>query len=141
MSLDLIPLLSGAKDIVRLEITDDGEVIGHIDIDADGVSTIIRNLATIRAQMADVVPRDLDPGGNVLPDTTVNPRVVIGNEGPMSRLALVTFRHPGLGWVSFAFNEDNTRRVCMGLTLELQRMRSKGLHIPNGPGFIVPGRV
>lgn len=139
MSFDFIPLLSKDRNTLRLEITQDGEPIGFIDTDADGVTSMIQNLAKIRARMADEFPRALEPGNSVLPDTTINPNMVTGNEGPLSKRALMTIRHPGYGWMAYAMSEDHARRLTFALTVEVQRMRSNGLAIPKKPGLIIPG--
>jgi hypothetical protein len=90
--------LNEARDEAAIELHQEGVgPLGHITYDAASVEGLIRSLARLRAEMAEPVAPELDPGARV--EVMENPA-----------------RHPGLGWLAFLFSRD--RAVEIGQALD-----------------------
>lgn len=138
---DVVIMLSDDKNKARLAIVDRGpggdKPLAWHDFDAAALANLIVHLGNIRAQMADEVPREMDPGMMRLDGTQVNPPTVVGNEGPMSKRFVIGLRHPGYGWLGFGWNESNGKVVTAMMMNEVMRLGSlpRGIIRPP-PGVI-----
>lgn len=136
---DVVIMLHDDKNTVRLGIVErrpgekDKPLAWH-DFDAAGLSNVIVHLGRVRAQMNDKVPLALDPGKTRI-DVTVGAASSVGNEGPMAKQFVLGLRHPGYGWLGFAWNESDGKSIATLLMREILRMSElpRGIIKP-GPG-------
>ena len=115
--------MSQSKMELRLELSEDrltaklvmmmdGADLGHMFLDAGDLSGLIANLAKARADMADMVPLNLDPHARL--EAVVDPSWQLApDSGGLRNLAL---RHPGLGWLAFRMNMESSQRLGSGLS-------------------------
>lgn len=109
-------------------------VIAKREMSAVELTFVIEHLAMARAAMQDIVPPTLDPGKQHFPNTQLNPATFVGNEGPLSKRFLLCVRHPGYGWMAFAFNKQNGQRLTAFIQTEIVRMAVQ-------PGIVGPSGV
>lgn len=108
--MTLKSILSDDRKTVTLELWDEEKPYAHIIYEAPEVALLIEQLAGHRAQMADEVVRELDPGALVR--GTVDP-VWVTQPTPASHPggASVILRHPGLGWLGFLFPPNEAKKL------------------------------
>lgn len=106
--MSLVPLLSEDKQFAAIELHQEGEPLGHIELDAATLEGFIHKLGEVRAQMVEEVTPSLDPGSrvNAVPD----PAWRIPND-PAEDTRLLALRHPGLGWVSFLLPIEKSKEI------------------------------
>lgn len=118
---------------LRIAPRDDGEVLmqmedgdtplAHMIFDGASVEEVIRNLSAARMQLPEAVTPDLDPGARM--EAVVDPRwktELISDHG----VAVLALRHPGLGWVSFAFPPHEALALGQSLQKIGEQLGAKG---------------
>ncbi len=106
--------LDEAREHVTVEL-DEGETpLGHIKLDVEATAGHISRMAELRAQLADEVPRDLDPGSRLTIE--FNPAWRTGRfSSPEPGTIGLVLRHPGFGWLSFGLPPHEA--VALGKSL------------------------
>lgn len=105
-----------------MQMEDGPRPLAHMIFDAPGVEQVIQNLAQARMKLPEDVTPDLDPGARM--EAIFDPRWRTDRleEPPVAALAL---RHPGLGWVSFAFPAHEARALSQSLLAIAERLEAK----------------
>ncbi len=109
-------------------------VLARREINAAELTLLMEHLAMARAAMQDIVPPTLDPGKQHFPNTQLNPATFVGNEGPLSKRFMLCIRHPGYGWLGFAWGKKEAKAITSMMMAEIVRMESQ-------PGIIGPSGV
>jgi hypothetical protein len=97
-------------DTAILEMHEDGKPLAHLYLDAAELEGLIRDLAKIRATMADQVAPALDPGGRL--DLERSPAWIADTRDGNAVLAL---RHPGMGWLGFLLEMEKAQAIGTAL--------------------------
>lgn len=110
----------------------------ELDLDAAELDTVIRELAHRRSMLADVVPVDLEPNANFNP--LINPKTligdtVIGEKAGQQKMALIAYRHPGLGWQSMVYSKEAARGMLEGFEKVVKKIDPLNTA---GSGLILP---
>lgn len=92
--------------LANVELLQDGKVMGRVKLDAADLGAIIEALSQARQSLAEEVPRELDPGTRL--HAVINP-VWRAEEHPEG--ALLSLRHPGLGWLHAVFPPKEARAI------------------------------
>lgn len=88
------------------------EVVGHIILDATELEQLIHGLGTTRANMAEPVIENLDPGARLF--STINP--AWQTRPPHERDGVVlAIRNPGLGWLGYLLPPCEARSMGRSL--------------------------
>lgn len=82
-------------------------------LEAPELDELIRGLSDARAQLDDEVSPELDEGAR-LTNTVVDPTYVVARNRSKG-LALLAFRHPGLGWLGFQLRQSVVEAMLEGL--------------------------
>jgi len=106
---ELVATTSPERQLITLEMRMDGKPLGHMFLSASDAEDYIHYFSRHRAELADEVSNDLDPGARL--DGIVNPAWRITSEALLSDGTTTTptedygltliLRHPGMGWLSF----------------------------------------
>jgi hypothetical protein len=123
MGWQIAAAISDEKNMVVLEIQEDGEGRAAIYYERPELEDLIRNLSRLRAEMAEPVPDEIDPGTRIeaLADPKWAVRIDLWDQGP-----LLFLRHPGLGWQSFAIPSGDARAMAEWLTKPLAPRKKSG---------------
>lgn len=100
------------RSFVRIETAVDGEVKAWSHTSAPELEAVIEIFADARMQLADEVPREIDPGTRIR--AVDNPAVRM-QRSPQTNGILLALRHPGIGWTSFHLPEEEARRFVSDL--------------------------
>ena len=100
-------LNEGGEAVLQMEM--DGEPKVHQIQDESGLSAIIDQLVALRASMAEEISRDLDPGARLVAITDPIWRSQDAKTAGYAKL--LALRHPGLGWLTFLFPNDEARAL------------------------------
>jgi hypothetical protein len=107
---------------VLLEMLIDDKAVGWADVEAPELEGFIELLWRTRMEMSDEVPRDLDVGSRVI--AVADPIWRIPNyREPQGRPLFL--RHPGIGWMSFVFPDEEAKSVAEWLTKALPTKEPK----------------
>jgi hypothetical protein len=100
-----------------IEIQEDGEGRAAIFYERPEFEALIQDLARLRREFDEPVPDDIDPGTRV--EAVLNPRwrirTDLWDQGP-----ILSLRHEGLGWLSFAIPTHEAQHMAELLTAPLQ---------------------
>lgn len=110
-----------------------GADIASIDMTAEQLSTVIKELANVRSKMADKVAMP-DPGGIVFHDVTRKARYIIGREHVTSREVYAAFLHPGYGWLAFTMEEEPAAAFVLMMSQNIATMKPRIVKPPKPPG-------
>lgn len=99
---------SFAQDRRTVRITLPGEQPVVLQLDATGLDALSRGLAEIRAEMQPPVPAQWTPGQTAA--GTRNPAFLCEAEA-LHGGSLLHLRHPGYGWLHFAFPAEIARKI------------------------------
>ena len=104
--------LSEDRTKAILLIAHQGVTMGHIILDAPELDHLIQGLGTTRANMAEAVVENLDPGARLL--ATINP--AWQTRPPHERDGVVlAIRNPGLGWLGHLLPPHEARAMGQSL--------------------------
>lgn len=107
--------LSADRASVRIEVMHDGEVQVWADMTPIGMSNLIESFAAMRASMADQIPMSIAPGS--VTAALTDPRWQMPPAVPEGHRVL-SLRHPGLGWLSFAFPQHEAEAIASALVAD-----------------------
>lgn len=99
-------------DHLTVEMREDDRPLGHVSMLASEVEGLIDQLATFRARMKPEVSR-ISPSGDVY--GLHNPLFATLSL-PVLPGRLLSIRHDGFGWLSFAFPQDTADKIADGLS-------------------------
>jgi putative transcriptional regulator len=108
--------VDGSRQHTAVEMWMDGKPLGHVYLDAATLEGHIHALARHRANMAEEVSQELDPGSRL--EAHIDPIWRIPAKHPQQGIVLA-LRHPGFGWLSFVFPHKEARALAEGLTKSL----------------------
>ncbi|WP_421722923.1 hypothetical protein [Bauldia sp.] len=97
-----------------IELYEEETLLGHIIYDASTLDQLISELARIRAELRDVVTPELEPFSRVSGTDYPAWRVPDQHSGPPGT-ALLTLRHPGLGWLAFLLEPERADDIARAL--------------------------
>jgi hypothetical protein len=100
--------LANDRSLVRIQTVVDGVVQAWSDTSAEELSGVIEMFMTMRMQLMDEVPRELDPGSRVVGIEDPIWRGGPGEDRPGIHLAI---RHPGIGWLGFHLPEESAKSL------------------------------
>ena len=117
--MHLSAMLSDDRNTATFTLTMDGHPLGHIILEPPDVEDLIQKAAAIRASMAESVPNEIEPTARLLAadDPIWNTKIPTSSPGPR---VLLTFRHPGLGWLANLLPREEARKLGQSL-LDLSR--------------------
>lgn len=92
---------------VFIETWKDGRQAAWLGLEAPELDQFIRQLAQCRATLSEQVAEALEPNARL--KAVFHPNA---NVSPIEQGRLLALRHPGLGWVSFVFSDDEARRLA-----------------------------
>ncbi len=101
--------LDDARLHLTVEIFSEQTPLASVRLEPVDVAALIELLASLRAQMTDAVPIELDPG--TMTDALLDPPWVVQNHAAR-RSKLLGLRHPGLGWLSFLIRDEDAARMA-----------------------------
>lgn len=118
--------------IARIGIEEDVSVVkvagkvqlAHVDIDAGQLSTLISEMAKVRAKMAEKFAMP-DPGGIIFRDTTRKARYIIGREHVTAREVYAAFLHEGYGWLAFTMEEEPAAAFVLMMSQNIATMKPR----------------
>lgn len=118
-------MLNEDGQTVRISVMHDGESMVWADMPAENLSGLIEQLVAMRAGMAEEVPMSIAPGSftAAIPD----PRWQMPPAHPEGSRALA-LRHPGLGWLSFAFPLREAKSIAEAFLADHPIQRSRPLN-------------
>jgi hypothetical protein len=89
--------------------------LAHMTFDAAELENLIHNLATVRAQMLETVPPDLDVGSRL--SVVEHPAWKVPAKGTVQTgKAVLALRHPGMGWLGFLLEADRLSKISAALS-------------------------
>jgi hypothetical protein len=109
--------LRADAETMELNIIQDENRIG-LALQADRIDALIAELADIRSKMTPEVPWKFPHGQPVLHHQSTD--FLFGLD-PFEGVAVLSFRSPGLGWLSFSLPEAELDRVCNSLKEQRSR--------------------
>jgi hypothetical protein len=107
--------IDDSRDNTIVEIWEGDRLLVRHPFDAASLDEHIRNLADLRAQMKDVVPRQLDPGARL--EAELDPVWKATDKNPPEG-RLLALRDPGFGWLGFVFTDKEAAAIAKWLTKE-----------------------
>ncbi len=124
---DIAFRMADDKSKVRLEVVEtDGQTVSDtlwaFEMDTVIVSSMIERLALIRAVMNDPVPMALDRGKLIFREVQLDAAWAVMDEGPMSKRFMLALRHPGYGWVPFAFTKKPAQQLTDAMAMQVLRI-------------------
>lgn len=102
----------------------DGEIVAQKVLDADELSTLIKNLAKLRADMVPEVPKRLDKNP-VFTDVTRGTVFHIDRPHAVSAEFFIAARHPGFGWCAFAMKAEAGAVLAQMILKQVDGMQGK----------------
>lgn len=118
--MQLVPSLTQNRLEAVIDMHRNGQAIGRAVFDASGLQSVIHDFTKVRAAMAESVPDELDPGSRI--DGVPNPcwRMDVQNDGGI----LLSFRHPGFGWVAFKLPKHEATHLAEQILIEKPKGQS-----------------
>ena len=110
--------------MVAIATVVDGETIAQKILDADELSTLIKNLGKLRADMVPEVPKRLDKNP-VFTDVTRGTVFHIDRPHAVSAEFFIAARHPGYGWLAFAMKEGPGMVIAGMIAKQVEGMKGK----------------
>jgi hypothetical protein len=107
----------------------------ELTLDAAEMDTLIMELGKRRKMMADSVPMQLDPHARI-PDFVFGSPVMIGRPGD-EKFGFIGLRHPGFGWMAYAFPAHEMRAIRDGADKVAKMIEP--IEMPSKPSIIMPG--
>jgi hypothetical protein len=104
------------KEHVGVQLEQNDKALGYILFDGASAEQHMHNVARHRAELNDGVAPDLDPGARL--EAIVDPTW----RTPKYRLQegrILSFRHPGLGWLTFVVPDKEAASIAEWLTKDL----------------------
>ncbi|MGM5026280.1 hypothetical protein AB8B02_08655 [Tardiphaga sp. 862_B3_N4_1] len=114
MAMSVVVGLTETGQQAVVEIRQDGAPLAHVLYDGPELEGLIRALAKAREQLPEQVAPALDPGSRI--DTLPAPEWFVPDvhNGPADQVML-TFRHPGYGWLGFLLDKEQAQAVSEAL--------------------------
>jgi hypothetical protein len=103
----------GIREHVVLQLYEDDKPLGYILFDGASAEKHIQDVGDARAELNDPVAPELDPGSRL--KAIVNPNWKV-EDHRVSEGRVISFRHPGLGWLTFILSDDSVREMVKRLT-------------------------
>ena len=110
--MELRVATDSAKEHVVIELWMDGKPLGHINFDGATAEQHVHLVGRHRANLSDPVTPDLDPGARL--EAVHHPQWRVGQ--PVQEGHVLVLRHPGLGWLSYVFPEEEATELAAQLT-------------------------
>lgn len=132
--VDYIPSISQDAMMVCLETKIDGETVAMKIFDADDLSTLIRNLGKLRAEMGQKVNRKLEMNP-VFSDVTREAIFHVNRQHRVGKEFFIAARHEGFGWLAFALDAATGAVLAQMIFKQAEEMQGKIIK-PKG-GLIV----
>jgi hypothetical protein len=104
---------SEGKEYVGLQLEEDDKPLGHILFDGATAEKHIHDVARHRAELAEQVTPELDPGSRL--EAIIDPIWRVQGYR-LTEGRLLSFRHPGLGWLSFVLPDKEAVSIAEWLT-------------------------
>lgn len=122
--VDYIPSISRDATQVAIATVVDGEIIAQKLLDADELSTLIKNLARLRADMVPEIPKRLEPNPQFT-DVTRGTVFHIDRPHAVSAEFFIAARHPGYGWLAFAMKAEPGVIIANMILKQTEGMKGK----------------
>lgn len=129
--VDYIPSISQDATKVAIATVVDGEVIAQRVLDADELSTFIKGLSKLRADMVPEIPKRLDKTP-VFTDVTRGTVFHIDRPHAVSSEFFIAARHPGYGWLAFAMKAEPGLIIANMILKQTEGMQGKIIKPPKG---------
>ena len=129
--VDFIPSISQDATVVLIETKIDGETVAAKVMDADDLSTLIKNLSKLRADMFPEVPKRLEKNP-VFTDVTRGTIFHIDRPHAVSAEFFIAARHPGYGWLAFAMKAEPGLIIANMILKQTEGMKGKIIKPPSG---------
>ena len=106
--------LSPDRQRVTVALMMDDQPLGFADVESSELEELIALLATRRAEMADQVAAEIEPGARLT--AIIDPlwRAKTESHGTPDGV-LLALRHPGLGWITSLFSRAEVLRLGQSL--------------------------
>jgi hypothetical protein len=114
--MELRVATDGMREHVVLELLRGGKPLGQIQLDGDTAEKHVHDVARHRANLIDPVTRTLKPGARL--EALIDPAWGTPKyQLPEGRI--LSFRHPGLGWLTFVLPDEEATAIAEWLTKDL----------------------
>jgi hypothetical protein len=100
-NVDFIPSLSGDAMLVCIDTMIGGDIVASKIMEAEELSTFIKNLGKLRADMAQEVNRKLEQNP-VFTDVTRGAIFHVNRQHKIGKEFFIAARHEGFGWLAFS---------------------------------------
>jgi hypothetical protein len=97
-----------------LQMHEDGKPLAHMILDAASLEGLIRDLARVRARLAEEVTPELDPGARIDIEASPAWKIPRTHTGPPG--VVLALRHPGVGWLGFLLDKERAQAIGKALT-------------------------
>lgn len=114
--------VNDAKTAVVIRVVEDGREIDRWQMEAPELDQHIRALASHRAELAEQVPPSLD-AGSLIQDVVTDPPINVSSTP--TGVALLSYRHPGLGWLGLAVSRDAAEQLVQQLGAWLKQQANQ----------------
>lgn len=111
-----------SPDGTSVRITIPAEPPVSLDLDTAGIEALLRGFAEVRAKMKPPVPAGWE-GGQMA--AGVRSPGFVCEEEALQGGSLLHLRHPGLGWLHFAFPAEAARRLGAYLLRQARHARTR----------------
>ena len=112
--MGLNAVLSKDRNTATFVLMINGQSLGHITLEESDVEDLIHRAAVIRASMAEPIPGEIEPTARLV--VAYNPMWKIKiPENSLKPGVLLTFRHPGFGWLTNLLPRNEAQKLGQSL--------------------------
>lgn len=108
--------LQGGGMMARIVVERGGEVAATLDVDPATLEEAVESLARVRALMPEPIREEVGEASRLAAPHDCRWEV---HENKMGPLRILSFGHPGFGWVSFAMSDGNAAALAEALVKPL----------------------